>query len=294
MFVLKDRKLCVNAVAFSPDGTRLAAACQRAVLQLWDVGAGKLAWSSRIGTSTVTDAAFLPGRREILVHNEGLLKAFDAATGANLGVRPRTNRVTICAAGLSPDGDRLAAAFLTSLILYKLPDFQKVWGVRIPRGDWPQFLECTAAACSYGGDLIAVGRSDGRVILHDGATGAVAGSDGSGAAVKAMAFSPDGSRLARCASSHLYLSRVDPFEPLAHHQLGKTSFLSVAFHPSGAFFATANGDGKVDYWDSHTGERRESFDWGVGKLNDVTFDSTGDRAACCSETGEIVVWDVDR
>ena len=44
----------------------------------------------------------------------------------------------------------------------------------------------------------------------------------------------------------------------------------------------------------HTGERRESFDWGVGKLNDVTFDSTGDRAACCAETGEIVVWDVDR
>jgi WD40 repeat protein len=68
----------------------------------------------------------------------------------------------------------------------------------------------------------------------------------------------------------------------------------VAFHPSGAFFATANGDGKVDSWDSHTGERRESFDWGFGKLNDVTFDATGDRAACCSEAGEVVVWDVDR
>src|SRR5438045_8871937 len=116
MLVLKDRKLCVNAVAFSPDGTRLAAACQRAVLQLWEVSAGKLAWSRRIGAGvfTVADVAFLPGTGEILVHNEGLLKAFDPATGEKRGVRPRTNRVMIGAAGLSPDGGHLAAAFATS------------------------------------------------------------------------------------------------------------------------------------------------------------------------------------
>ena len=39
---------------------------------------------------------------------------------------------------------------------------------------------------------------------------------------------------------------------------------------------------------------RESFDWEVGKLNAVTFDANGDRAACCSQTGDVVVWDVDR
>ena len=80
----------------------------------------------------------------------------------------------------------------------------------------------------------------------------------------------------------------------AHHALGKTHFLGIAWHPSGAFFATANGDGKIDYWDAQTGQRRESYDWGVGKLNAVVFDPAGDRAACCSERGDVVIWDVDR
>ena len=82
-------------------------------------------------------------------------------------------------------------------------------------------------------------------------------------------------------------------QAMAQHRLGRTHFLSVAFHPSGDFFATANGDGKVDYWDGHTGEHRQAFDWQVGMLNDVVFDPTGDRAACCSQSGAVVVWDVD-
>src|SRR4029079_17652529 len=112
--------------------------------------------------------------------------------------------------------------------------------------------------------------------------------------VKSVALSPDGRFVAWSASAHLYLWRLDPLEAVAHHSVGGTHFLAVAYHPSGDFFATVNGDGKVDYWDGRTGERRESFDWQVGKLHDVVFDATGDRAACCSKTGEIVVWDVDR
>jgi WD40 repeat protein len=79
-----------------------------------------------------------------------------------------------------------------------------------------------------------------------------------------------------------------------HVQIGRTHFLGAAWHPSGDFFATANGDGTVDFWDTRTGARRESFDWEAGKLHDVTFDANGDRAACCSLTGKVVVWDVDR
>jgi WD40 repeat protein len=114
-----------------------------------------------------------------------------------------------------------------------------------------------------------------------------------GATVKALALSAHGA-VAWTAGSHLHLWKVDPPQEVAHHSLGRTHFLAVAFHPSGDFFATANGDGKIDYWDARTGAHGEAFDWGVGKLHDVIFDAAGDRAACCSTTGEIVVWDVDR
>jgi WD40 repeat protein len=58
--------------------------------------------------------------------------------------------------------------------------------------------------------------------------------------------------------------------------------------------ADGQGDGTVDTWDTRTGERRDSYDWKVGKLNGIAFDTTGDRAAACSATGKIVIWDVDR
>src|SRR5262249_49866270 len=117
---------------------------------------------------------------------------------------------------------------------------------------------------------------------------------GAASGLTVIAVSPDGRRLACAAGGQLPLLALHPHRvAVARHQPGRTHFLPVAFHPSGGFFATANGDGKIDYWDARTGEHRQAFDWKVGKLYDVVFDPTGDRAACCSKTGQIVVWDVD-
>jgi WD40 repeat protein len=155
----------------------------------------------------------------------------------------------------------------------------------------------TASSLAWSSDarLLAAGLMNGQVKVYDAATGKEAATFGEagGPTVNAVALSPGGAAAAWCACTHLHFHR--PAEGVsAHHALGKTHFLSVAWHPSGAFFATANGDGKIDYWDAQTGQRRESYDWGVGKLNAVVFDPAGDRAACCSERGDVAIWDVDR
>jgi WD40 repeat protein len=141
---------------------------------------------------------------------------------------------------------------------------------------------------------LLLGHPNGQIVFHDTATGDVkeelAAED---QPIKAVAFSPDGATIAWAARSHLRIWQLDPARELAHHHLGRTHYLSVAFHPSGRFLATVNGDGKADFWDAHTGAHRKGYDWKVGKLHDVVFDPTGDRAACCSKTGEIILWDVD-
>jgi WD40 repeat protein len=144
-------------------------------------------------------------------------------------------------------------------------------------------------------EAVTSGHLGGRISILDAETGALLGRIGDAGSgwVKAAAISPDGNSVAWCASANLHLQRLPPANVYVHHRIGKTHFSSVAWHPSGGFFATTNGDGKVDFWDAATGERSQSFDWGIGKLNDIAFDPAGDRAAVCSSTGQVVVWDID-
>src|SRR5262249_39746315 len=145
------------------------------------------------------------------------------------------------------------------------------------------------------GDRVLCGSLTGHILRYEVATGNAVEfyRPDNSCTVKAIAVSPDGGSAAWAADTHLYFARLWPFELIAHHKLGKTHFLSVAFHPSGRFFASVNGDGKVDFWDAITGQHKQAFDWGIGKLHDVAFDADGHRAACCGKSGEIIVWDVD-
>jgi WD40 repeat protein len=112
--------------------------------------------------------------------------------------------------------------------------------------------------------------------------------------VTGVAVAPGGRAVACIAGQFLHFHRLAPTPDSNHHRLNERPYLGIAWHPSGGFFATAKGDGNVDFWDGVTGERRESFGWGVGTLNDVVFDATGDRAAVCTDKGKVVVWDIDR
>ena len=130
--------------------------------------------------------------------------------------------------------------------------------------------------------------------LRDARTGkAVAGfGDPCGNRSTRVAVSSGGRTAAWAESSTLHIQNAGGV--IASHRMGKTHFNGLAFHPTAPLLATANGDGKVDLWDTGTGERRESFAWSESRLNDVAFDDAGDKAACCSSIGEVIVWDVDR
>jgi WD40 repeat protein len=296
MFTLKDRKVGLNCLAFSPDGRTLAASGYRGVIQLWDLDARRL--HATFQTANNCDCSvvfFLPNGKSVAVLNDGTLRLFDVR-GESLGFRPeKDRRRNFCAAAVSPDRKRVCVAagyHQSGLEQYALPKFAPIWPRRASR-----YGRATALSYSADGRFIVSGRSNGAVVVAESATGEVHffEQDMTCGEVKAVALSPDGQYAGWCAGTQLFLWRVDTAEEIHRHRMGgRTFFLSVAWHPSGDFFATANGDGKIDFWDARTGEHRQAFDWGVGKLHDVIFDATGDRAACCSKTGEIVVWDVDR
>lgn len=285
MFVLSRRRVGINAVTFSPGGATLAAACDRGLVQLWDVTAQRLVSEIQTG-HTRTMYAAVAG--DVIVTLQGKrAQLLDRRSGMPRGQVPRGSRRDVGAAAVDPGGKCVALGLGPALAVYRLKS-GKVWEEGSARA-------VTALAYSADGRRLAAGLDSGATSVYEASSGHWLGTVTAGpGAVKAVALSPCGDRVAMCQGPTVSLHRPDSMEEVARQTVGRTHVHGVAFHPSGDFFATANGDGVVDYWDTATGKRRESFDWGVGKLNGVTFDAAGDRAACCSATGAVVIWDVDR
>ncbi len=99
----------VHAVAFSPDGRRLATACADGTAQLWDVARGSRLSSPMDHPAAVRAVAFGPdGRLAVTVAADGAVRLWDAMTGAlatDAG-RHGTPGSALC---VSPDGRRIAA-----------------------------------------------------------------------------------------------------------------------------------------------------------------------------------------
>jgi len=123
-----------------------------------------------------------------------------------------------------------------------------------------------------------------------------------GTAIAAVAFHPDGHRLAAGTlelaangDNSLRLWKIEdgreagpPFPRLAQ------PYLSVAFSSDGAITATGNGDTKLRFWDTETRKLLgEPVSASVSEtVNSVVFDPDGSGLVSGSNDGLLVAWDV--
>jgi WD40 repeat protein len=114
------------------------------------------------------------------------------------------------------------------------------------------------------------------------------------ASAATFAFTPDESRLVVAFGYSAAVWRVGEWDVPSVRIPGHTNLVrAVGFLPGGGTVLSAAMDGTVRLWDSTTGAETRSFDWGIGKIQAAAVSPDGTLCAAGSDSGQIVVWDVD-
>jgi WD40 repeat protein len=229
----------ISSVAFSPDGTMVAAASDGhgGGVWLWDAATGQARQTFAGGGPVVFSPdgrtfAAVSGGDEVLVR--------DVATGRAVG--NLLHEEAVCGVAFSPDGGTVATATLYAVLSWDVATGQPV----------ETFVGGRAVAFSPDDGTLAAGSGDGATLWTVATGHARARLDHAGA-VHAVAFSPDGRSLATAAEGNdVRLWDVATGRTLATLRHARPVG-GVAFSPDGRALATAARDG-VRLWDVATGK----------------------------------------
>jgi WD40 repeat protein/transcriptional regulator with XRE-family HTH domain len=245
-------------------------------------------------TGELTGLTFSPdGTRLATISDDGTVRVWGAATGKELLTIP----ITITANNLyrilsfSPDGKRLAAS---DGHLAKVWDSASGQELLTLSGHTDEVL---AVIFSPDGARLATASADGSVKLWDAASGqemlALSGSvppDPGSLPRNALAFSPDGTRLAAGRNTTVTIWGTTSGQVVRTLPQPGTVY-SLTFSPDGNHLVTGSSIMSWVLWDISTGQRLLTAFGHVSLVTRVVFDSTGKRLATASEDGTAKIWD---
>jgi WD40 repeat protein len=242
------------ALAFSPDGKRLATANNN--LMLWDVANGQPD-GGPLGGEYVQVVAFSPdGKVLAAAGGDHKVTFWDLASRRPLRAPPNCQEVplechtsNVTGLAFSPDGTRLVSSSWDGTV--------RIWDVATGRPIGPTIGDrasgqVESVAFSPDGLLIASGGGSKEISLWDSATGERVGLPlvGHTNAVKTLAFNQHGVLASGSDDRTVILwdvaSRKLLSPPLRGHTKG---VYSVSFSPDGATLASGGGDGDIRLWE---------------------------------------------
>ncbi len=294
-------KVRIDELLFAPTGATLVTPIGAAGVSLWRTFAnGAKAEILHPPVPSAKRLAFAPDGRTLFVGNDRLC-ALDLVSGAGVpvevpawaslwfGVSPDGTRLVIVESPKPTEGTRLTLRatnalgaptreVLFSSLVYSPPLF-------LPTGDHFVLLE---------GTLLPSRQWEYRGVTRMTATGEMSASTEPFAdAPDQMILSPDGRTLACRTRETIRLYPIGGGPVTVITNDGKKQFTGIAYHPSGAHLAATSNDKTVKLYAAATGQIARTMTWDIGWMRSVAFRADGAVTAMGSDTGKVVVWDVD-
>jgi WD40 repeat protein len=295
--------------AFSPDGRYAAVGDARGRLDLWDAKTGKRLRELRREGEAVNNLAFAPDGKSLAVGlASGEVRFWEVPSGREAKtLRWQEKREWTFAHALlfSPDG--------RFLYMSDYPSRTWMWEIATGKVVWRAGGECASALSPDGAALIYASVGP-RLHSRDAATGKARGEfrlnstapEGLGSVITALAFAPDGRRLAAAVrdgkvslcgapdgSEIRQFLAVEPSQSRFAHLFGHGNYVTdLAFSPDGRWLLTGGSDDLVRVWEVATGAevlRRPAHEGGELR---VAFGPGGRTALSSGRDGQAYLWDL--
>jgi WD40 repeat protein/tRNA A-37 threonylcarbamoyl transferase component Bud32 len=286
------------AIAFSPDGRRLALVGLNERASLWSAEDGSELFALKGHTGPCSAVVFsADGQRLATGSRDGTARIWDAATGKELlivnGHAGEVNGVA-----LSPDCQRLATAGGDEFV----DEAVKIWDVSAgPKGPPTTLTEplrtltghksrVLRVIFSTDGKRLASASRDNTIIVWDAATGRpLCTCTGHTALINVLAFSDDGRRLASASDDWtVRIWDAGTGTELWTVRGHAAPVLSVAFAAGGQELLSAGSDGTIKAWGAATAGQGQRF---PGNRGGVAF-STDGRQIATARGSAVTVWDL--
>jgi WD40 repeat protein len=294
----------INAVAFSPDGKRLATASRDRTVKIWDLANGHEVLAYLGHSDHVRSVAFSPdGKLIASAGGEPDIKLWDPATGKDVrSIKGKGNYVTSIA--FSSDGKTLAAGSDDKAVrLYEVASGD----LKREITDFRQAVQ--SVAFNADSSILAAGVADGLIKLWefpkvlDNANQPEYWSkqDFNGSTYQVV-FGPDNKTMVRVGPDGVKLYNTplpgSPITVTAHrHLIGppdkKDRHTVAVFSKDGKTLFTGGTDGVIRLWDADSGLSTGTFKGHNGEIRGLTFNAAGSKLASASADYTVRLWDFD-